>query len=412
MEQLSYPVPSGLSAIPKEFLDLRPDAEVDQQIMTPEPIRDEKNVFFFWHSGYENMHNYTKRNVRAWHRRFSKKGWVIHVVDLQPGSSFNIANYVDVNDPANFPKAFSDGAIEGPYGPQHTSDLVRWPLLLKYGGFYADVGMMPIGDIDRLWNTTIGDPKSGFEVVSYNLGGLQGRNLANYFLGSNKNNVLFQRCHRLFLELWAADGGKSCTDGMHLNPLVTNIPPQDGGGNSLAFEHDGRSYTHEEGCKILTDYVIQAQAMSLVMGLIDEEENWNGPKYVAERVFAMEYAEGSQLMNLLTMWNGPRQFELMSLPLPKEGEEETEDQKEARNIVEQCLQKSFCVKLAHGLIIKVLGQTLGSLWRDHTDSDDVPWTYGHWLRHGMVHWEQPHLMPRLEFEVIEPFKRGPLLRVA
>jgi hypothetical protein len=100
----------------------------------------------------------------------------------------------------------------------------------------------------------------------------------------------------------------------------------------------------------------------------------------------------------------------MSLPLPREGEVESAEQKQAREIVEACLQKSFGFKLAHGLILRVFGDTLGSLWRKHEGSDNVPGTYAHWLRHGTVYWNQDGIPPTLEFKVIEPFKRGPLLR--
>jgi len=46
----------------------------------------------------------------------------------------------------------------------------------------------------------------------------------------------------------------------------------------------------------------------------------------------------------------------MSLSLPKEGEMEDEEQKQAKEIVEACLQKSFgCKPLAHGLILRMFG---------------------------------------------------------
>ena len=83
-----------------------------------------------------------------------------------------------------------------------------------------------------------------------------------------------------------------------------------------------------------------------------------GQKYVAEHIYGIEYMVNSQLINEFTQWNGPRAFELMSLPLPKDGEQESDDQKQAREIVQACLQRSFGFKLAHGLIVRVLGETL------------------------------------------------------
>lgn len=407
MDSPNYPIPAGLHTIPSYLLDLRPDSEVDHDLLHPKPISDEKNIWFFWHTGYTHMHPYTQRNIRAWHRRFSKQGWTIRVIDRLPSSPLNVANFLDISDPGTFPRAFLDGTIGGDYAPQHTSDLVRWPLLLKYGGVYADVGMIQIGDLDRLWRETVGNPSSRFELLSYNIGGVEGRGLTNYFLASGRNNPLFERCHRLFLELWAADGGKTSTEGMHSSPLLKGVPLM---GGSFTIEEEGKKIGPAEVSRMLTDYIIQGQAMTLVMGLIDEEDDWDGPKYVAEHVYGIEYMVGSQLINDMTEWDGKKAFDLMSLSLPKDGEVENAEQKQAREIVEACLQKSFGFKLAHGLILRVFGDTLGSLWRKHVGSDDVPGTYAHWLRHGTTYWNPDEILPTLEFKVIESYKRGPLLR--
>ena len=303
-----------------------------------------------------------------------------------------------------FPRAFADGTICGDYAAQHTSDLVRWPLLLKYGGVYADVGLIQIGDLDRLWRETVGDPSSRFKVISYDAGGVGIVGLTNYFLGCGRDNPLFERCHRLLLELW---DGKMSTEGMHKSVLLKGVPLM----KAIAENEEGKKRMGEEELsRALTDYIIQGQVMSMVMGLVDEEDGWDGPEYVAQHVYAIEFMVGSQLINDMTAWNGRKAFDLMSLSLPKLGEVENEEQKEARNIVEACLQKSFGFKLAHGLILKVLGDTLGSLWRKYEGSDDVKGTFAHWLRYGSLYWNQDCIPPTVKFKVVEPFKRGPLLR--
>ncbi|KAK7954049.1 capsule polysaccharide biosynthesis protein [Apiospora saccharicola] len=358
-----YPIPAGLSPIPEEQLDLRPDAEVDHDLLHPKPVSDEKNVWLFWDTGLG------RASARP-----------------PAGLPLNVASFLDVADPTVFPRAFRDGTLAGAYGAQHTSDLVRWPLLLRHGGVYVDVGLMPIGDLDRLWCETVGNdasPARGPDVR-------HGRgHLTNYFLASGRDNPLFLRCHRLLLELWAADGGKTTTDGMRDSPLLRGPA---------------------EVSDMLADYIIQGQAALLVMGLVDDEDGWDGPRYVHEHVWASEFMESSQLVNQFTAWDGPKAFELMSLPLPREGEAESDGQRQAREIVEGCLQRSFVFKLAHGIIIRVRGPTLGSLWRANEGSDDVPGTYAHWLRYGMLHWEQESLPERCGFNLDKPFKRGPLLR--
>ncbi|KAF7917255.1 uncharacterized protein EAE97_012048 [Botrytis byssoidea] len=401
-----YIRPEGVHVIPKESLDLRPDSEIDYDILHPKPISSEKNIWFFWHSGFSNMHHYTQRNVRAWHRRFTKQGWTVRVIDRQPSSPLNVANFLDVNDLGTFPGAFIDGTIGGDHSPQHTSDLVRFPLLLKYGGVYADVGMMQIGDLDRMWRETIDNDASPFELLSYNAGTIDERCLTNYFLASKINNPMLERSHKLLLALWAADGGKTSTEGMHSSPLLKGVQLM---GGSFTIEEDGKAISAEDCSKLLTDYIIQGQVMTMVLGLVDENDNWNGPRYSAEHVYAIEYMEGSQLINEFTAWNGQKAFDLMSLSIPRNGEAESPEQKQAREIVEACLKRSFGFKLAHGLILRVLGETLGSLWRKHDGSDIVPGTYADWLRYGMIHWTQDELPPRMDFQIMEPIKRGPLL---
>ncbi|KAH7312673.1 hypothetical protein B0I35DRAFT_437509 [Stachybotrys elegans] len=404
-----FTMPPGVHAIPEHLLDLRPDQEIDQVIMNPAPVTDEKNIWFFWVTGWSQMHPYGQRTVRAWHRRLSKLGWVIRVLDRLPDSPCNVDRFLDVDDRANFPRAFAEGTVSGLYAAQHTSDLVRLPLLLRYGGVYSDVGMIQIGDLDRLWNETIANPASPYEIVTYNMGGAEGRCLTNYFLASKRDNPLFLRAHKLLLAMWAEDGGKTSTEGMHAHPLIKSVPMIPTGAEHT-FEEGGVVYGPKEVAKLLADYIVQGQAISLVMGLVDDEDEWNGPQYVVDHIFAMEYMEYSQLINDMTLWDGPRQFELMSLPLPADGEAENADQKQAREIVQACLQRSFGFKLATGLIIRVLGQTLSSLWRANVGSDIVPGTFAYWLRHGTIYWNQDKLPARLELTPVAPYKVGPLLR--
>ena len=265
--------------------------------------------------------------------------------------------------------------------------------------------MIQIGDLDRLWRETVGNPSSRFQVLSYDAGGIG--SLTNYFLASGRDNPFFARCHWLLLQLWNEDGGKTSTEGMHGSILLKGVPLM---GEFTIEEEGGRIIGKEEVSRMLTDYIIQGQVMSMVMRLVDDEDGWDGPEYVANHVYAIEFMVGSQLINEMTAWNGRKAFDLLSLSLPKEGEEENAEQKEAREIVEACLQRSFGFKLAHGLILRVFGETLGSLWRKHEGSDNVQGTYARWLRYGSMYWNQDAIPPTLEFGVTEPLKRSPLLR--
>ena len=413
MENSRYQIPSGLYAIPHDHLDLRPDLEIDHDFLLPNPVKDEKNVWFFWHSGFPNMHPCSQRTVRTWHRRFSKAGWIIRVIDRQPFSPSNLENFLDIKSEWTFPRSFIDNTIDGDYPLQHMSDLVRFPLLLKYGGVYADVGLMQVGDIDRAWRELIDNTLSPYEILSYNCGNNDERFLSNYFLMAKRNNPLLERSHKLLLKLWAADGGKTCTEGMHSSPLLHGTELL---GSDLIYDTEGQKGCIIPRCKariLLTDYMIQVQVMSLAMGLVDKEDGWDGPEYCARHIYAIEYIEGSQFINLYTNWNGSRAFELMSLRLPGEGETEgSAEQRLAQEILEECLRRSFAFKLAHGMILTMYNETLGSLWRKHEGSDCVPDTYACYLRHAVLFWCPKALPQRVEFQVIAPFKRGSLLEEA
>lgn len=397
---MKYQLPSGMHVIPPEYIDVKSDSMLDEDLLNPRPIVEgnEKNIWFFWHSGYSGMHEYCQRNIRAWHRRFSKLGWVIRVVDRKPGSLLNISNFLDIENPSLFPKAFADETLGGTYALQHTSDLVRWPLLVRYGGVYADVGMMQIGDLNRLWNDTIGNPESPYTVLSYHGGTRDEYALTNYFLCSNRGNPLFQRAHDLLLALWAEDGGKVSTDGMRNSSLLEGIPMM----TASSFSENGRTYTAEEASALLTDYIIQGQALTKAMSSLDPRDGWNGPEYVAKHVYAIECIVGSQLINDLTSWDGSKAFALMSLPIPSSDEAESDEQKRARVIVESCLSRSFGFKLATGLILRVMGDTLSSLWRRHVGSDNVPNTYAHWLRYGTENWTQDEVPPPIKWKPRQP----------
>jgi hypothetical protein len=407
----TYPIPKGCHLIPSNQVDLRTDAEIDHEFTIFKPVNSVKNFWGFYDTGFEGMPPHYQRNVRTWARRLTRLGWTVRILDRVKGSPLHVEKFLDTQNPENFPKAFIDGNVKGDFSPQHVSDLVRFPLLLKYGGIYADVGCMLIGDLDRLWNTTVGNPKSKYEILSFNIG-VENRSITNYFMGALPDNPYFQRSHELLVKgLWNSDGGRSDTVGMHANPLLKGVPLMGGDSNQAIKDKDGNViHGPEEVNKMLTDYIIQGQAMIQVAGLIDNETDWNGPRYWVDHVYGIDYMQYSQLMNVYTDWKGQRAYDLMTLSLPKDGEEETPDQREARTIVEAHLTNSLVVKLAQGIIVKVMGDTLGSLWAKNVGSDDIPGTYGHWLRYGMIHWNQDQLPPCQEYQLLTPTKVGPLLR--
>jgi len=229
---------------------------------------------------------------------------------------------------------------------------------------YADVGMMQIGDLDRLWRETVGDPVSRFEILSSNVSGVEGCNLINYSLPVVGKNLLFA----------GAVGRGRRKDQYRLGknaqqPVVRGVLLIC---DSFMIEEEERSIGPQDVGRMLADYIVQGQAMGLVMGLVNEEDDWNEPKYVVEHMYSIDHVVGSQLIDDMTGWDRKKAFDLMLLSLLKEGEVESADQKRAREIVKACLQKSFACKSAHELILRMFGETLGSLRRKHVALDDMP----------------------------------------
>ena len=63
-----------------------------------------------------------------------------------------------------------------------------------------------------------------------------------------------------------------------------------------------------------------------------------GQKTLPSMCIRCECMVGSQLINKMTGRNGQKGFDLMSFSLPKEGEVENAEQKEAREIIEALLE--------------------------------------------------------------------------
>ena len=115
---------------------------------------------------------------------------------------------------------------------------------------------MQIGNLDRLWRQTVGDPNSRFDLLSYNGGDgktVGDRQLMNHFLVAGRNNPFFMRCHKLLLALWAADGGKTGTKGMRNSPLLKGLPMMSGG--EFTLEENGVTIGPREVDEMLSDYV-------------------------------------------------------------------------------------------------------------------------------------------------------------
>ena len=401
-----YPHIPGTEAVP--YAVLPPLSSADQlpiSLTSPgSPTPGGKNIFAFWDSGIHQLPPYLLRNVVDWYRRYTPLGWTIYVLDVVPDSPLNVSRFIDTSSAAVVPAAFTDRTNSGAYAVQHTSDLTRFPLLLKYGGVYLDVGILQFADLDRLWATTVSNPDSPIEFAGFTMGSAPDLNIVNFAFMCGVANPLVQRAHRILLKLWE---GKTNTTGMHKHPLVCHIPlmrvPQE-----VVIEDEGQDKMVINDA-VMTDYAIQIQCMGAAQHWLDKDDHWNGPQYVRERCWLQGMAESCFAQEQTTGWNGRRQFDLLKQQLPTADEQETEDQKAARIMVEETVAQSWCMKLGHGFTAQLFGgPTVGMLWREHVGTDCEEGTYAGWLRWAELNCVQSRMWTPMEMPVYSPTKEGSL----
>ena len=79
------------------------------------------------------------------------------------------------------------------------------------------------------------------------------------------------------------DGGKTSMNGSVLLkgvPLMGENCRNKVEGKNIGKEK--RNIGKEEKRRLVTGYIIQTQVMSMVMGLVDDEDGCNGPQYMRE----------------------------------------------------------------------------------------------------------------------------------
>lgn len=383
------------------------DATLPVELTSPKPpTLGSKSIFAFWHSGINSLPPYLLRNVLAWHRRFSPLGWTVYLLDNVTGSPLNVGNFVDTQSSSVVPAAFTNGTLGGGYVAQHTSDLIRYPLLLKYGGIYLDVGILQFGDIDWLWTEHITNPQSSYDFAGFTMGNPPALQIVNFALMCRPNNDLVRRAHYILLKLWE---GKTNTAGMHKHELVSHVPlmqvPQE---VVVEDEVHGKMVINDGA---MTDYAIQIQCMGSAQRWLDEKNGWDGPRYVREKCWLINMVDGAFAHEKLTDWSGKRQHELLKLQLPKDDEVESEDQEQARLIVQKVVGGSWCLKLGHDFSTKLFGgDTLGMLWRKHDGTDCGVGTYAGWLRWAEVNCQAEEILQPMKVPVYEPTMSGQLIQ--
>ncbi|KAI0483600.1 capsular polysaccharide synthesis protein-domain-containing protein [Xylaria cf. heliscus] len=374
-------VPPGLRLIDPNKLDLRSDEEIAAWLQKPHPITSDKNVWAFWHEGYARMSPWVQRNVINWVRRLGPE-WTVHLLDKLPGSPTNVTRY---SESSYFPEAFNNDTMDGPnFGP-HSGDLVRLPLIWKYGGVWIDVGTFLFRNIDDICWKQIEDPATPYELAGFVLEMRPGVDcMLNGFIAAKRGNPFIKRWHDIYLALWE---GVTNAHGFHKHSLLRHLPllcpPVDKlNCPNLNMMMEGFS-----------DYLAAFMCFERLRKLIDPSDGFNGPEYFSNHMLLFPALQETYFFQQQTNWSGTRQFELLTAKRTGEGVVRDEKWQAAENFVTSALANTSTMKLSHGPA-GALDSFLADLWdcKEHQEKDNVENTFAAYLRYGSIHFDQTREM--------------------
>ncbi|KAI1437060.1 capsular polysaccharide synthesis protein-domain-containing protein [Xylaria sp. CBS 124048] len=373
-------VPSGLKVIDPSKLDLRSDEEIAAWLQEPHPITSEKNVWAFWHTGYANMRPWVRRNIFNWVRRLGSD-WTVHLLDKVPGSKTNICNYVESS---YFPDAFNDGTMDGPSVGPHSGDLIRLPLLWKYGGVWIDAGTFLFRNLDDICWKQIDDPATPYEMAGFVIEIRPGVDcMLNGFIAAKRGNPFIKRWHDIYVALWE---GVTNAQGFHKHPLLRHLP-------LLCPPLDKLNCPNlNMMMESFSDYLAAFMCFERLRKLIDPSDGFNGPEYYSNHMLLFPALQETYYFQQQTHWSGTRQFELLTARRTGEGVVKDETWQAAEAFVTDALANTATMKLSHGA--GAFESFLADLWdsEEHEDKDHAEDTFAAYLRYGSVHFDQTREM--------------------
>ncbi|PYI02042.1 hypothetical protein BO78DRAFT_454739 [Aspergillus sclerotiicarbonarius CBS 121057] len=383
----------GLAPIPDAHHDQRTDADIIAQLTSPPAVSaSEQNVWAFWHAGFPSMRPWTQRNVIGWVRRLGPD-WTVRVLDQVPGSSANVYHFLATSD---LPHAVNESTMTGPSVGPHTADLIRLPLLYRYGGVWMDVGTLLLRHLDTICWNAIADPATPYEIGGFNLDVRPGVTvMMNSFIACRRGNEFIRRWHAIYMALW--EGVTTC-DGFHKHPLLSHLPLLHPPIDKI------RDPDREGAMGRVTDYIAQIQCFERLRKLVDPSDGFDGPRYYHEKMYLFPALQEMYHLQLRTGWNGSEQFRLLSLQ--REGEGVLRDARylRAADIVNDMLANSALMKLSHGPPGQL--DTLADLWDEprYENHDIQPGTFAAYIRFASAQYTQTREMVplalRLETENI------------
>lgn len=357
--------------------DTRSDADILGSLSTFRPVKSEKNIWAFWHSGIHSMPAWCQRNVCSWVRMHVHNGWTVRVLDSIPVSENYSLKYLS---DAVLPDSYVHGTMDGPYVGPHSADMLRGACLYTHGGVFLDVGIPLIRSMDRICWAKLEDADTPFEVAAP---WVYGTHVGNHFVAARKACpfifrwysfihgpaswrvsllTIYLARHKLFCHLWK---GHNNSGGLMKNPLMKIVSEQ-----PLDLERAQKfQWGISKGAAHVDEYVTQVMCWNRLCLLDDAGDGFSGADYWANRVLlwdGLEETWGAET-TLGFKGCGRRMFDLFALSL--DADPTTEVYRDAERLVWRLLCRSSMQKVFRGKGL-TYDMELGELWDEDTEGHD------------------------------------------
>lgn len=332
--------------------------------------------------------------------------WTVHIVDRVDGSETSVFHYVE---DSFFPQTFINGTMDSHMA--HMGDLVRLPLLWKYGGVWMDVGLILLRHVDDICWKRIEDPESPYQLSAVALMHLPDTYTPlNGFLGTKRNNPFIKRWHDIYLALWSE--GVTNATGFHKHPLLRHLPLFHPPLDMVNMKDIVINY------EVLCDYLAHYMCAERLRKLIDPNDGFNGPEWYDKHMLLFDARDEMFYAQIITDWDAQRQFRLLSLPRSGDNAVVDKSWHEAEALVTSVLANSSMVKLPHGPGsggAKI--SMLADLWdvEENHSKDNEEGSFAAFLRYSSTHFDQIREVKKLDWQnpeeeiitigYLEPVKR-------
>ncbi|PNY27370.1 Uncharacterized protein TCAP_02712, partial [Tolypocladium capitatum] len=361
----------------------------DLQTFKPVDPGSEKNIWAFWDRGLAACTPWCRRNVVGWARRHDAS-WTLRVLDMVEGSPNHYARYLP-GTAEFFPEAFLRRTLKGTHAAPHAADLVRLPLLYLHGGVWVDVGFMLFRGLDDLCWRELADERNPLELAGFRMTISDEVGMFwNGFIAARRGCAAVKHWHDIFVRAWE---GTESTAGMSRHALLRHLPRYEvpsSTGQPPAYEYAD-----------YFDYLAHMFCLERLRHLRDPSVGWDGLAFFADRVLLYDCAAEVYWAQVLTHWDGRKQFDMLSRRRDGGGPDD-EGWAESEAFVSGILATSSTMKFSHGLVTEQR-EYLARIWDEpaNADADWAPGTFAAHLRWASVHFNQTKELVPLRLRVRE-----------